>query len=386
MRWQGCSYGTVMALALGVGCKKDQPKPEPEPPPPAATTAALPHRPMGPNPMGMGRDPQVSKDYRADVCYYGTLPYRRVRDAYLGSLGKDEPSEKKLPSFGLPPLPGVTPPAASGAPSAGRPGASADPAASAAAAASPPVPPPHAGRRFDRSMPFERHTRMCSMLLPLKEPSMGDFDVQAAAYTPYVTGLAELVKEAMQYYQREDYKRDGFAKGKEYDKKLRAELAKLDEMQDKLGAALTAWRKDHPPDASKMDEGEKLARAMMDDARAAFLMVVMKKADGEAWKAALAKVEASNAALEAYRPGHEDDPWVKFVASPAGAFLKMAKEGKLTGDKTFENDAYFAFVNSYISIFDGRQRAATFAHMHPKTPGEAPSAAPAAPAAPAQKE
>ena len=135
----------LVALALSgvAGCKKDEaPKPEPSATPARSLATARnrlnPRNPLGP----MARiDPQAMKDYRLDVCYYGTYSLREARDAYLGSLGKDEPSEKKIPSFGVP---GSTPtPAASGAPSAApgaKPPAKASAAASAGAAPMP-IPP-----------------------------------------------------------------------------------------------------------------------------------------------------------------------------------------------------------------------------------------------------
>src|SRR5262245_48202280 len=95
-----CSILVVFAAALAaVGCKKDEPTPTPEP----TSSAPAPIRGKGPirPPMGpLARvDPQVMKEYRADVCYFGTLTLKQARDAYVASMGKDEPSEKKMPSF-----------------------------------------------------------------------------------------------------------------------------------------------------------------------------------------------------------------------------------------------------------------------------------------------
>src|SRR4051812_31450074 len=84
-----CLFG-----AAGCDSKKETPKPEPAatgaPKGSAAARSKLNIR----NPMGpVNRiDPQTMKEYRLEVCYYGTLSLRQVRDAYLGSLGKEEPS------------------------------------------------------------------------------------------------------------------------------------------------------------------------------------------------------------------------------------------------------------------------------------------------------
>jgi hypothetical protein len=364
----------VMGLALGGGCKGDQPKATPEPP--AATTAgatARPPRMNRPNPMGAGRDPQVMKDFRIDTCYYGTLSLRAARDAYLASLGKDEPSPKKLPSFGAaapPPHPGA--PGATAAPAARPPGAG--------SAAPGPVP---GERRPDlmRGMPYERHSRACSALVVLKEPPMGDLDAAATAYAPFVVDLAKDITAAQQYYQREEYTKDSFAKGKELDKKLRAEFAKLDETQEKFGAAIEAWRKAHPPDVSKMDDGEKLGRAVLDDARDTYMMMIMKKVDGDAWKGQLDKLDKAITTLRTYGQAHDADPWSKFVIPPVDVFAKSLKEAKPTADKTFDGEAFLGLVNSYVATFDGRQRALARAAMIKASASASPSAEPP-PAAP----
>src|SRR5262249_49654977 len=152
----------------------------------------------------------------------------------------------------------------------------ASPGASAAA-------PPAEVRRpdFATRMPHERNARACSIAVTLKEPAMGDVDGAIAAYAPFASELAKDIAQAAQYYQKEEYKKDSFVKGKELDKKLREGFAKLDEMQEKLRTATTAWRKDHAPDASKMEEGEKLSRAALEDARELYMLVILKKADGE---------------------------------------------------------------------------------------------------------
>src|ERR1700690_1813611 len=113
--------GLGLMLVMGAGCSKDEP-PKPDPSKLAASAASSAGRRLNNrNPMGPTAkiDPQTMKDYRLDVCYYGTLSLRQARDSYLASLGKDEPSEKKIPTFGIAAPPPAGPPAASGAPPAG---------------------------------------------------------------------------------------------------------------------------------------------------------------------------------------------------------------------------------------------------------------------------
>jgi hypothetical protein len=371
----------ALVLSGGAGCRKDEP-PKPDP---AALKAANSARgkvnlrnPTGPVSK---LDPQVMKDYRFDVCYYGTLSLRQARDAYLASLGKDEPSEKKLPSFGLPMAPAPGAPGASGAPKA--PPAPPKPAVpGASGSAGPAMPPIERRNDFLMRAPHERNARACTAAVALKEPAMGDVDAAAAAFAPFAVDLAKDITSAYQYYQREEYKKDSFAKGKELDKKLREGFAKLDDLSDKLGAALGAWRKAHPPDVTKMDEGEKVSRAALDDARDVYMLVMTKKADGEAWKTALDKLDKSIDATKKFAADHTADVWGKIMSSAFDAFLKTAKESKVTADKTFESEPFLTFVSNFTGLIEARQRAisrSVMAKAQAAPPPPAESAAPPAP-------
>ena len=387
----------LLPLVLSAGCSKDEaPKLDPS----AKAAASGRNKLNVRNPMGpMAKiDPQTMKDYRLDVCYYGTLSLRQARDSYLASLGKDEPSEKKIPSFGIPgPTAPALPPAASGAPAAkapvtppkpsaapaGKPAADGGP--SDAGAATPP-PPDHRADLMMRA-PHERNARACTAAIALREPAMGDVDTAVSAFAAYSVELAKDISTANQYYQREEYKKDAFAKGKELDKKLREELGKLDDMQGKLGSALATWRKDHPVDTSKMEEGEKVSRAALDDAREVFVMVAFKKADGDAYKAALDKLDRSVGAFKSYADGHPSDPWSKIMAGPFDAFTKTLKEAKLTPDKTFEPEAFLNLVTNFTGLVEARQRSISRASMArppvmPMTSATPPSPEQPAPPAP----
>src|SRR5262245_8769498 len=118
----------LVATAVA-GCGNEKPKPDPSAAASASGSSSGKGRlnlrtPMAPQ---VKIDPQATKEYRVDVCYFGTMTLRQAREAYLSSLGGAEPSEKKLPSFGGQAPPGATP--------------SATPAASGAPGAKPPVPP-----------------------------------------------------------------------------------------------------------------------------------------------------------------------------------------------------------------------------------------------------
>jgi hypothetical protein len=413
----------LLVATTVAGCGNDKPKPDPSA---AATTATDTGNAKGrlnlrtPLAPQVKVDPQATKDYRVDVCYFGTMTLRQARDAYLASLGGAEPSEKKLPSFGGAPAPTAptapttsgaakpgtpaatpakpatppaatpakpatppaatpakpaTPPATSGAPAA-KPAASGMPAASGAPAAAAPGDQP--GRRpFDVALraPHERNARACSVAAGLKDVAMGDVDTALQTYAPFAVELAKAIQTATTYYSREEYKKDAFAKGKELHKQLVEAFGKLDDMEGKLGTALDAWRKAHPADAAKQDEGEKVAMAAYDDARNAILAVATTKPNVAGFKDSSAKLDKSLEALKGFAASHPQDPWSKMMVPSLESMLKAAKEAesKVT-DKGVDGDTFLVLTNSFVSVIEARYRAlsrSTTMKAAPPTPAAA---------------
>jgi len=302
-------------------------------------------------------DPQAMKEYRLEICYFGTLTLRQARDAYLASLGKDEPSEKKIPSFGAP---GVAPPTLAGVPrSIPLPSAapSAAPAAGpsgSAAAGAPPRKPVDLGIRA----PHERNARACTVAAGLKEPAMGDVDAALAAFAPYSLELSRNIAAASVYYQREEYKADTFQKGKELHKKLVADFAKLDDLSEKLGAAINAFRKEHPADASKREEGEKLVETAYDKARTIILTLIGTKIDMAAYKTTVADLEKSVDAVKEFGTKNASDPWTSVTSPGLIAFVKAAKDTEAkTTEKGIEPDAFISMINAFTGLVDAKHRA-----------------------------
>lgn len=401
-----CSIALVLVASGAAGCKEDPPPPQPEPASSAAANAnkgkASLRTPVSP----MAKvDPQSMKEYRVDVCYFGTLSLKQARDAYLASLGKDEPSEKKIPSFGNDdqakagdaakgPLPAKAPvPGAAAAPkTTGLPGTAAAPGGTSAPVAKGPTTPPGKvdERRpinFSARAPHERNARACTVALSLKEPAMADVDAALAEYAPFATELAKNIAAAANYYQREEYKKDSFAKGKELHAKLVADFQKLDAHSDKLGLAVSAWHSSHLPDLAKAEAGQKEAITALEDARALMLILASKNVDPAAEKAALQKLETSAAALKEYGSTHQTDPWAKIMEPALASFIRDVKaaEPKLT-DKGITSPALFLpVVTSFVSVIEGKHRALSrslMAKSQAATREAAGAAQPAAPAAP----
>jgi len=394
----------VLSTAGIAGCKEDPPAPTPEP----ASSAAPQNKgklnirnPMAPLAKV---DPQTMKEYRSDVCYFGTLTLKQARDAYLASLGKDEPSEKKIPSFGgaaAPPMPPGMP-GKDGKPAT----APKDPAAKPTAPPKDPAakgpepggakPKPDERKPFNFAMraPHERNARACTVAAGLKEPAMPDTDAALATFAPFAVELAKNIAAATNYYQREEYKKDSFEKGKELHKKLIADFEKLDEMSDKLGTAVLAWHKSHPPDLAAAEEGHKVALTAFQDARTTMVSLIGKKIELDAYKAALKKLEESAEALKTFGTSHQADPWPKIMSPSVDAFIRAIKdaEPKITADKGIDPDAFLPIVTSFTSLVEAKHRALSRSLIakgqtqpgrpaQPAAPGAPPGAAPPTPAA-----
>ncbi|MEO5730216.1 MAG: DUF3829 domain-containing protein, partial [Byssovorax sp.] len=268
-------------------------------------------------------------------------------------------------------------PVASGAASGARPASS--------AAVAPPRP-------FDFALraPHERNARACTASMALKEPAMAGVDEVLATYAPFAVELAKDIATATSYYQREEYKKDGFARGKELHKKLLEGFGKLDEQQSKLGAAIETYRKAHVPDATRMEEGEKITSEAFEDARKVVMVLADKKVDLVAHKANVDKLEKSVEALKTFSSSHPTDTWSKIMGGPFDAFLRASKEARIS-EKGVGAEDFLTLVTSFTTgLVESRQRALqramiTKGQVAPiaAPPAMAGSAAPAEPAAPA---
>ena len=91
-------------VLVASGCKDDPPPPTPDPLASAQSGAGIENKAGRPSVRGPASrfDPQTLKEYRVDMCYYGTLSFRQARDAYMASVGAEGPSAKKIPNFGIP--------------------------------------------------------------------------------------------------------------------------------------------------------------------------------------------------------------------------------------------------------------------------------------------
>ncbi len=206
---------------------------------------------------------------------------------------------------------------------------------------------------------------------------MAGIDEALATYAPFAVELAKDIAAATSYYQREEYKKDAFAKGKELHKKLLEEFGKLDEQQSKLAAAVDAYRKDHAPDASKTDEGEKTVNESLAASRSVVMVLAEKKVDVAGYKANVEKLEKTVESLKTFSTSHPNDMWTKMMMGPLDAFVRAAKEAKVS-EKGFGSEDFLNIVTSFTNLIEIRQRGLQKA-MNTRSQTALPGAPPGSP-------
>jgi hypothetical protein len=375
-----------LTVTLGVvGCGETKPEATPDASGTAAGGKKVPPSVLQP-PKRI--DPLVMKTYRAESCYYGTLSLRHARDAYLAGVGEGEPSASKLPDFGVedaptpdkaapptPPAGGSAAPATSAKPAAAtsaKPAATAKPAAPGSAKATGAAAPPKGsaapaaagsaspGGRPDvarmrlKQVPYERFARSCNVAATLKEPASPELDAAVKEYSDYVLPLAKKLSEANAYYQKEDFKTDDFAKGKEYNKDIVEGFKKLDDQLKKLREALDKFEAANPIKQDDYTESQKLSDAVL----AASREIIVKLDSGESAKDALAKLEAANEALKAFGEAHKDDkdPWATIVPPSANQLIEHVKA---LGDGKAAPAKVVTAINLYTRVLEANHRSLT---------------------------
>jgi hypothetical protein len=367
---------SILALvgASVTGCKEEPPPPQPEPAASASASispnkgrASSLRTPTSPVPKV---DPLTMKEYRVELCHIGALTLRQAGDAYLASLGGGEPSAKKLPNFGkgAPPptartpllktdiMAGRVPPGASAAPAAGatppaQPGKTAT-APDTSAAARPP---------FELALraPHERNARACTAASAMKDPAMDGVDGALAELGPFAVELAKNIVTTNAYYQKEEYKADKLAKGKELHKKLVEDFEKFDELYKKLDDAVIAYRAAHPA-AATPDKGQALTATTLADAAAILNATRAAKVEPEAVKAAIAKLDTDIAALKDFGKLEATDPWSKIMAPALDAYSRAATAALATvGPKGIDNEQFLTLITGMTSLIESRHRAYT---------------------------
>ncbi len=322
-------------------------------------------------------DPLVTKTFKAESCYYGALSLKLAHAAYTDSLGGGEPGADKIPDFGAEPMEappvkdGATPagsasaattgsarpaPAGSGKPAtaptakstaaatakataaptakattaptakataaATPPAGSAAPKAAASGSAGTPARDPASMARI-RSVPYERFVRACHVAAGnTKDLPAPELDAALKEFADFALPLSKTIAEANAYYQKEEFKTDDFAKGKEFHKKLTEGFGKLDGVLAKVESNLTKFKAANPIDTSAYTESQKLSAGVVQASTETLTVLVARPFDQGKLKEQVTKLDAAIAPLRKYAEEHKEDrdPWVMLVAAPADSF------------------------------------------------------------------
>lgn len=321
--------GLGMTLGLVAGCKKDAPAEETAP---TSSAAAAIGSAAAPRLSRSARiDPQTLKEYRVEVCAFGSVILKQARDAYLGSVGGGVPSVAKPPVFFKQPKTPAAP--------------------EAAAPKGHPVRPMQASRR----MPYERHARTCTVAMNLKEPAMEGVDAAVAAFGPFAVGLGKDIATIDAYFAG-DAKKDQGAQAKTLHEKLTASFGRLDDLHGALFAAVNTWRASHPADPKDHSPGRKLGSTVYEHARALMTELISKTPDKGKLKSGWASYEASVVALQEHAKANANDPWPTIMLKALDQWQGKAKELAESG-KALTTDELFDLVPSFTQVIEARHRA-----------------------------
>ncbi len=313
--------GLTLCAATMAACQEDPPPPPPPviPEPSAAKTDAK----SAPTARtGVPRiSPETMKRYRVETCVFGSQGLRVARDAYTSSLAGKPPSPQNLPSLGEYP---------DGRPAPKQERVEGRPPALAAAG----------------QLPFVRHVRACSIAKSLKDPAWTELDAAVLAFEEYASKLNKALLDASRYYQRNQWEKDDFARGKTIHEELTKLFPQLDAELDKLVAAFTAWYPEHTASPDKLDEAGQLAHDAANDARTLTLLLMAKERDDTKIQEGLAAIEKKRDALVKISTDQPDAAHPRVVAPKLIQFIDAAKEGH-----------HYRVTSSYADLVEANQRA-----------------------------
>lgn len=342
-RRHSMSMVVLLVAFASAGCRDDVPPPTSNSAK-AAKSAKIRSKARADLARGKVRriSPQAMKQYRLDVCRFGTMGLQQVRDTYLASMGDAQPGPDKIPSFGEAEKKGEQAKTAAAQPATGAPATAkatdpASPQATAKAAgadkAAPgtrgPMPDLRDSRArpipFAMRMPHTRYVRSCTIAKKLKQPAVPELDQALEHFEEYVTGVHKALTEAHRYYSRKQHEKDEFKRGKELHGELTKAFETLDEELATFGAAVDGWRAKQTPAPDKLDAAGETAEGLVAEARALTLLVLAKgEKDAEAYKKAMARLTKAQGELEAQHEKDDKAPHPRVLKAPLDAFVEAA--------------------------------------------------------------
>ena len=348
---------TICAV-LGAGCKEDPPPPPlPEPSPSGKAKARRPG--LDPKARFKGArvpkiSPQTMKAYRVEICYFGTMELRVVRDAYLASLGGAAPGPGKIPSLGDYPKNAKRAATAKKHEEAAR-----KRRATAGGSANPHARGRPPGRAHSvpprQPSPFLRHLRSYSVARTLQKPRWDDLDKALVDFDKYAHEMQNLLLDANRYYQRKRYDKDDFKHGGELHTKLTKAFAELDERLAGFDKVVRAWRDGLPAASEKHDETGKLAQDGLAAARALTLALMATPRDEAAAKEGLEKVGKLLDNLKDAAKKNPKQAHGRVVTPKLEVFVEAAKKAAAVTGKLTAHDVY-PVTAALTDLIEAKQR------------------------------
>ncbi|NUO53266.1 MAG: DUF3829 domain-containing protein, partial [Polyangiaceae bacterium] len=243
----------------------------------------------------------------------------------------------------------AAPPAGSGAPKV----------AASGSAGAPPGRDPASMARI-RSVPYERFVRACHVAAGnTKDLPAPELDAALKEFADFALPLSKTIGEANAYYQKEEFKTDDFAKGKEFHKKLTEGFAKLPEVLAKVDGALSKFKSANPIDTSAYTESQKLSDGVVRASADALMVLVARPWDQAKAKEAVTKLDAAIAPLRKYSEEHKEDrdPWVMLVAAPADSFLNHMRTLSETDPAEVKIGKLVNGITLFNRVHEGNNRA-----------------------------
>src|SRR5262249_7322389 len=138
------------------------------------------------------------------------------------------------------------------------------------------------------------------------------------------------------------------------------------ELHDRLGRALAARRRAQPGPA--LDEGERVADATLETARAVFVTMVAPKLDAGTLAAGKQKLDGAVAALDARLTAQPDDVWAKIMLVPLDVFRREISATSLSPAHRLQSESVHEMVGDFVWLLEARMRAFAHIERRRKTP------------------
>jgi hypothetical protein len=209
-------------------------------------------------------------------------------------------------------------------------------------------------------LPFMRYANSCTLAKNVQGADDAKIDPALKTYEEYVVNLNKLLLQASQYYQREEYTKDEFKKGKELHKEIIAAFAKLDEQINTFGVAVADWQKGIGKVPDALDASGEITMSALNDARAITLLVLAKEPDAAAIKQALDKLTEQADKLDKEGQANAQAAFPKVAGPTLRAYIQAITDALAAIEKKdLGFDQLFIVATTMTALSEATNRALT---------------------------